>query len=235
MKTLRTVQTILVFSVHPDDAEFACGGALAEFGKRGKKVILCVITNGSKGTHWNRLSPKDIVPIRKREQRASAKTLGVKKVIFLGEEDGFLENTPKVRRALVKVIRRERPDIIISFDPASNSFDSFGRFHRDHRVGAEAVFDAVYPEAGCDAFYPGLEKQGYGPHTIKAMWFFASDSPNFWLNISSVKDKKIQALSRHKSQMANIGKMKKMVLRWASGQGRKKKMKYAEAFRVLTA
>jgi len=40
-------------------------------------------------------------------------------------------------------------------------------------MAAEAVFDAVYPAAANEAFFPEIKKQGYEPHQIKELWFFA--------------------------------------------------------------
>lgn len=224
------LKTFLVFSAHPDDLDFACSGTVAKLRKEGNKVVYCIISNGEKGTHKLKVSKKEIIRIREKEQKRSAKILGVKKVIFLNEKDGEVENTKALRRKLVRVIREIKPDIVLSSDPAVFAFDNFYRYHRDHRKAAEAVFDSLYPASGSEAFFPDLKKK---PHTIKEAWFFATDQPNFWIDISATIDKKIKALLSHQSQMTDQGKLKNMILSWAQAKGRRKKMRYAETFRKL--
>lgn len=164
---------------------------------------------------------------------ATASILGIKKVIFLGEEDSTLENTNAFRKKLVKIIREQKPDLIFCFDPANKTFDRAPLFHRDHRAAAEAVFDAVYPEAGCDVFHPDLMRKGCKPHTIEELWCFGTAAPNRWIDISSTLQNKIQAILQHKSQISNPRELIGKVRKWAATSGRKKHMKYAEQFRVI--
>lgn len=235
-KDRKNVKKILVVSAHPDDSDFGCGGTAALFARQGKEITLCAITNGNKGVCHSGLSIKEIVPVRKREQKASANILRIKKVIFLDVPDGELENTKAVRKKIVKVIREEKPDVVMSFDPGNKTFDNFYRFHRDHRVAAEAVFDAVYPEAGCDVFFPELVKKGFAPHTIKAMWCFSTDRPSFFVDISNTIDKKVEALQQHKSQIVRMEELSSRMRDHAKKTAKqsKKKMKYAEAFRIIS-
>lgn len=224
------LKKILVFSPHPDDSDFGVAGTIAKLAKEGYDITLCVITDGRRGVP---LSTKKAISIRSKEQLKAAKILGIKKVIFLKEEDGNLENTPKVREKLVRVIRQEKPDIIFSFDPANLEFDSFYRFHRDHRIVAEAVFDAVYPEAGSAQYYPYLIKQGLKPHPVREIWFFATHKPNKFIDISPTMNLKIKALAAHKSQVRNIKEVSTKIKMWAKKAGATKKMQYVECFRKI--
>lgn len=224
----------LIFSAHPDDSDFGCAGTTMKFTKEGKKVVLCVVTDGSKGVHHCGLSSRKVVPLREKEQRASARIQGIKRVIFLRAKDGDFENVKALRKKIVKVIREEKPDVVVSLDPGNKSFDSFYRFHRDHRICAETVFDAVYPEAGCDIFYPELAKTGHKPHTVKEMWMMGTDSPSLFVDISETIGKKIEALSQHKSQISDMKFLVVRIRERARDVGKKKKVKYAEEFRMLS-
>jgi LmbE family N-acetylglucosaminyl deacetylase len=228
---------VLVFSAHPDDLDFGCAGTVAKMTEEGKEVVYCIITDGSKGVqkkeHMN-MTGREVSAMRAREQKAAAKAVGVSKVLFLGEKDGELENTLNVREKIAKAIRIEKPDIVFVVDPSDCNFESFYRCHRDHRMGAEAVFDAIYPGAGSPAFYPKLGTRGITPHQIKGIWFYGTDKPNIFIDISKTIDKKIEALSRHESQFIDPKDMPKFIKERAKYAGKKRKMKYAEAFRSLT-
>ena len=231
---MKDFKKILVFSAHPDDLDFGCSGTVAKMTEEGKEVVYCIITNGEKGIQKVNKARGTMIAMRKIEQKEAAKVVGVHKLIFLGETDGDLENTKDVRRKIVKAIREVKPDIIFSFDPANLSFDSFYRFHRDHRMAAEAVFDAMYPAAGSSAFFPELEEAGFLPYQIQGAWFFSSASPNIFIDISKTIDRKIEALRRHEGQIGDMEEMEKRIRARARQEGKRKKMKYAEAFRSLT-
>ena len=229
---------ILVISPHPDDLDFACAGTVAKLTGEGHEVSYLIVTDGSKGTRGlpqsRSISEEELVRLREREQREAARVVGVSEVTFLGFRDGEVENTPALRRELVRMLRQIRPDIVFSFDPANLSFDSFYRFHRDHRVVAEAVFDAVYPAAHNKLFFPELLEQGYKPHRPREVWFFGTANPNRFVDITDTIDKKIEALACHSSQIPDIDEVSELVRARAEELGRRAGCKYAEAFRQVS-
>lgn len=231
------MKKFLVISPHPDDLDFACAGTVAQLAAEGNEVSYLIVSDGSKGTRGitegELISKEKLIQMRKEEQREAAGILGVDKVIFLGFEDGEIENTKELRRELVKIIRKRRPDIIFSFDPANLRFDSFHRSHRDHRMAAEAAFDAIYPATHNKLYFPELIHQGYEPHRIKEVWFFAAANPDKFVDITDTIDKKIAALSCHTSQIPNISEISELVKTWANELGREKGYQYAEAFRKV--
>lgn len=233
MENFPDFKKILVFSAHPDDLDFGCAGTVAKITNEGKEVVYCIITNGEKGTHRVKLSNGDMISMREKEQKAAAEAVGVSEVIFLGEIDGMLENTQEVRRKIVQTIRLEKPDLIISFDPANLEFNNFYRFHRDHRIAGEAVFDAVYPSSGSDAFFPELIDEGLMPHQIGGMIFFGSAKPDFFVDITDIINKKIESLKCHAGQIKDMEEMEKHIRERAREEGKKIGAEYAEGFRKL--
>lgn len=228
------MKKFLAISAHPDDVDFYCGGTLATLAEQGNRVEELIISNGSKGTHVVGFSGKSLGQIREKEQRAAAKILGIQEVHFLKEIDGEIENTKDLRRKLVAFIREIQPDIVMSFDPASlGEFEHFELSHRDHRQAGEAVFDALYPAVGNSAFFPELQKQGLGAHTIQEIWFFAASRPNKFVDISETLNLKKEALLCHKSQIRNTSNVKTLIRDNARTMGKKKGMKYAESFRTI--
>ena len=219
----------LVISPHPDDLDFGCGGTMAKLVKEDNMVEELIVSDGSKGSHKVGFGGKKLAAIREKEEKAAAKALGVKKVHFLREKDGELENTGVLRKKLVEAIRRIKPDVVLSSEPA-HSFENIYRSHQDHRVCAEAVFDAIYPAAGNASFFPELLKRGLKPHQIQELWFWAPMKANKVVDITTTLRQKIMALSCHKSQIADSKEMAKRIRERArKGKG----ARYVETFRVL--
>ncbi|MCP6719402.1 MAG: PIG-L family deacetylase, partial [Patescibacteria group bacterium] len=196
-------------------------------------IYYLIISDGSKGTRKIKSSRSKISQMREKEQRKAAKVLGVKNVFFLKFKDGEVENTKPLRKELVKMIRKIKPDIVFGFDPANLTFDNIYRFHRDHRMAAEAVFDSVFPAARNTSYFPELLKKGYQPHRVREIWFFATDKPNKFVDIEKTLKDKIKALSHHNSQILDVKEFTKRITSWAKETGRKKGYQYAESFRVI--
>lgn len=125
---------------HPDDLEYGAASAIAKWTAAGKDIRYVLMTSGEAGIAT--IEPKHCGPIRELEQKASAEVVGVTEVEFMGFPDGLLEPGIPLRRALAGVIRRHRPDIVIS----TNHRDSWGGQswnHVDHRVLGRSLLDAV--------------------------------------------------------------------------------------------
>ncbi len=105
--------SVLVVMAHPDDAEFSAGGTLARWTAAGSKVTYCVCTDGDKGTSDRDRDPREVAGQRIAEQRAAARVLGVEDVVFLGHPDGTLQPSLELRRDIVRVIRRVRPEAVL--------------------------------------------------------------------------------------------------------------------------
>src|ERR1700758_413091 len=95
---------------HPDDAEFSAGGTLARWTAAGARITYCLCTSGDKGTSDPGRDPREVAEQRVAEQRAAARVLGVEDLVFLGHPDGTLQASLELRRDIVRVIRRVRPE-----------------------------------------------------------------------------------------------------------------------------
>jgi LmbE family N-acetylglucosaminyl deacetylase len=235
--TTKKTKTYLAIAAHPDDIDFSCAGTIATLTAAGNRVVYCIITNGEKGTHAVKQTPDEMIAMREREQRESGAAVGVKEVMFLEQTDGDLEHTKEVRVLVTRAIRQIQPDVIISFDPGNQLFDNFGRFHRDHRLAAEIVFDAIYPAAGSDAYFCELEQENCPPHQIDEVWFYGTDRPNFYVDISKTIEQKLAALHAHASQIVDMKVLEKRIrdrARDTAKKSRKKTCRYAEALRRLS-
>jgi LmbE family N-acetylglucosaminyl deacetylase len=227
------MKKFLVISPHPDDSDFGCAGTVINLVQAGSEVEYLIVSDGSKGSHVVGFGGEKLAAMREQEQRAAAGIAGVQTVRFLREVDGEMENTQSLRKKLVAAIRQVKPDIVLSFDPSSLLFESVYRSHRDHRVIAEAVFDAVYPGVGNSSFFPELAEEGYAPHQVEELWFFATPRPNKWVDVSGVFETKLQALFAHTSQFEDKNDVEERLRNKANAEGKEKNMKYAECFRVV--
>ncbi len=224
---------VLVISAHPDDVDFGCAGTLARWAREGAEVFYTICTSGEKGTDDPTISNQALALRREKEQRAAARIVGAKEVTFLRKPDGELQYSFEFKGELVRVIRQYRPDILLTHDPANRTFDNQYIFHSDHRVVGEVVFDAAYPAALNRNFFPGHLAEGFSPHAVSELYFFAAAEPDTWVDIGSTIDLKIKALRCHASQMKDPKMIEEMVRSWFGSWGREKGYAYAERFRRM--
>jgi LmbE family N-acetylglucosaminyl deacetylase len=219
----------LVFTPHPDDAEFGTSGTVAKLTHDGKKVVYVVCTNGNKGTDDINMLPEELAKIREKEQLEAAKVLGVSDVIFLGHEDQALEDTPEFRKEIAMRIREYKPEVVITADPYRRYV-----WHRDHRIVGRVVLDAVFPYARDVWAYPDFMEKGLLPHKVKEVWLWAPEEENinFRSDITETFDLKVQALSCHKSQIKEPFKseMEKWLCKRAKDMAEGEDFKLAEGF-----
>jgi len=217
-------KTILCFAAHPDDLEYSCTGLLARLIPAGYEAVYVVATAGENGFKTDGVPSEERVRVRMEEQRAAARALGVEEVVFLGHRDGFLTYTEALREDLVRLIRQYEPELVLSFDPANRTFDNLNLFHRDHRVLAEAVFDACF--AAKNRFmYPGT------PHWVKKLYLFGTDRPDHFEDISDFIDRKLEILALHASQFADFSIVEDYIRNEHSK--RTNDYRHSEAYRVV--
>lgn len=216
---------LMVVAPHPDDSEFGVAGTVARLTREGKKVVYVICSNGDKGTSDRSIKPEELARIREQEQLAAAKVLGVSDVVFLRYPDQGLEDTTEFRKELVRVIRQYRPFAVVTADPYRKYM-----WHRDHRITGQVTLDAVFPYARDHLAYPELLDEGLEPHKVKEMWFWASDEPNYRLDITDTFDTKITALACHKSQFNVDAEMKARLRDWAKMNAEGEKFELGEAF-----
>ncbi len=223
---------VLGVNAHPDDLDFAAGGTLAKAVASGASIYYAVFTKGNKGNAGNpKLSMAELIGIRRREQLASAKALGIKKVFFFGHNDCELEANRKTKKELVRLIRALKPDVVVGLDP-SRYYSPKGGFinHADHRAAGEITVDAVWPLSRDALSMPGAGP----PHKVDYLFLATFDDANYFEDISKTIDIKIEALKFHRSQIPDLGHMSHWVRDLSKKFGKKsKKHKYAECFRAI--
>lgn len=181
---------ILVLPVHPDDAELGCAGVILKHNAAGKKSGIVDLTRGELGTRGS-------AEIRAQEAEAAGKILGLAVRDNLGLPDGFFQNTPEYQLKVVEVIRRYRPEIVIT--------NAYYDRHPDHGRASDLV------QASC--FLAGLRKietfdngQPQAAWRPKQLLHFIQDvyiKPDILVDISEYWEPKKASIMAYGSQFHN--------------------------------
>jgi LmbE family N-acetylglucosaminyl deacetylase len=196
-----TGKTVMVFTPHPDDDTFMCGGVMAILAKNKNKVIVVIYTNDNKGSYDLEMTRERLAVIRKAEEEAACQVLNIPKenIIWLGYEDGDLEyaDPRRLRGEAARLIKIHRPDAVFSIDPGS----TYMRWHKtDHRMAAFITKDA-FMAAEWHLYYPQdwlVEK--LKPYRVPVAYYYYTTEPNYKVDITDVMEVKIKASARHVSQ-----------------------------------
>ncbi len=220
---------------HPDDQDFTVAGTLAKWAKAGCEIISVIITSGDSGsndvTKGADYKP-ELVRLRETEQLAANETLGIQQTVFLRYPDGELEPSLALRKDLTRVIRQYKPDVVLTGNPEAWFYGSEYVNHPDHRAGAQAACEAVFPSAGTRLMFTDLLEAGYEPHNVKRLYIHGSENSDTWIDISETIDIKIEALKKHISQV-DTHEVDQWMRDWAKEEGKEKGLDFAEAYKVM--
>jgi LmbE family N-acetylglucosaminyl deacetylase len=220
-------ERVMVVFAHPDDAEVQCAGTMALWAEAGKKITYVVLTKGDKGTQDPSMGGDGLAQIRKDEQLKAASELGVEKVLFLQNTDGELEVTLERRRILSRMIREHQPEVLITHDPWMRY-----QLHPDHRAAGTLALDAVMSARDPLYFFEQI-REGLKPCRVRRVLLFASDQPDFWVDIGGTMEKKIKALGHHRTQVVQWPQWEEWMRKRAQDAGASHGLKYAEPFKRL--
>lgn len=165
-----STRCLLTVHAHPDDEASKGAGTVARYHSEGVRTVLVTCTGGEEGDILNPAMDRpeireNLAAVRRQELAEAARIIGYDEVVMLGYRDSGMPDTPansdprsfaaapldEAVAALVAVIRRERPQVIVTY-PKEQKFYP----HPDHlRVSeiSEIAFDAAgdperYPAAG---------------------------------------------------------------------------------------
>lgn len=224
-------ERVLVVGAHPDDAEFFAGGTLARLADQGARSTLVVCTDGARGGR----RPGDVAGLRREEQARAALALGIAEVVHLDHPDGGLVCDDGLRSALVRAIRRSRPELVLTHDPTT-LWQTLGARsflgHTDHRATGQATLDAIYPRAPNPNFFPEqLREEGLELWSPRELWLFDSALPDLRVEIGATLERKLEALGHHASQRAAGGGLVELARTFSLASGSPGRP--AEVFRAL--
>ncbi len=175
-------QRLLVCFAHPDDEAFPVGGALAAHAARGVQIRLITATLGEEGEirQEGAATRETLGSVRRVELARAVRILGLSDHIVLHYRDSGMAGTPPnehpqafvnapaevVIERLVEEIRRFRPQVVLTFDPAG----LYG--HPDHIAIYRHATEAFH-RASNSAAYPQHLINGVEPHTAQRLFYSA--------------------------------------------------------------
>ncbi|MEH0936209.1 PIG-L deacetylase family protein [Micromonospora psammae] len=193
----------LAVVAHPDDLEFGAAAAVARWTGQGREVVYCLVTSGEAGIDG--MTPDRARVVREEEQRASAAAVGVPTVDFLGLPDGLLEYGVPLRRAITEVIRRHRPDIVLTTNFRDTWDGEYALNQADHIAVGRATLDAardagnrwIFPEQLTD----GVERW----NGVREVWAAASPLARHGVDVTATFAAGLASLRAHDAYLRGLG------------------------------
>jgi LmbE family N-acetylglucosaminyl deacetylase len=207
------VSAFVLLLAHPDDETFFAGGTIAKCVAEGARVGLLCATRGERGATGGICSIEELPRVREAELRAAAGILGIHDVEFLPYEDQQLARAPMdaMRRSVVRILRRLRPDVVLTFDPDGSNQ------HTDHVAMSRFAMDGIaaaadprwYPEEGA----PHAVARVLWPCPVR-VWELGeiAQPPNepgidYRIDIRGYRNVKEAALRAHRTQWAGLSRL----------------------------
>lgn len=231
---LPSPERVLVVAAHPDDIEFGAGGTVARWVGGGTAVHYLLVTAGDKGSDDPHADPAALAKRRLAEQRAAAAELGVRSVEFLGEADGQVEPSLRLRELVTRAIRSFRPEIVMTHDPTVVFVNNEWVNHPDHRAVGEVTVDAVFPTARDPLNFPEHFAAGLEPWKVAELFLWSTNEANQIVDIGSTLDDKVASLAHHASQFRDFDGIARWVRERAEELGERTGYRAAEGFRRVT-
>jgi len=222
---------VLSIHAHPDDAEILAGGTLALLAGRGHHITIATMTPGDCGSAD--LGPDEIAAVRRAEASSAAALIGAD-YVCVELRDLAIFNDDASRRRVVEILRRTRPDLILTSSPSD--------YLCDHEATSRLVRDACFAAPA-----PNYQAAGESLTGIPHLYFMdpieGKDregdpvSPEFLIDVTPVFDRKRQMLACHASQREWLrhhhGTDDYLIQmeRWTHERGKLAGLQYAEGFR----
>jgi bacillithiol biosynthesis deacetylase BshB1 len=175
---------VLAIFAHPDDVELTVGGTLLKMKSLGYKTGALDVTEGEMGT-------RGTVEVRAQEAKEAARILKLDLRENLHLPDGHVWLTEETRTALVRVLRRLKPKLLLTHqadDP-----------HPDHNHITQLVREAARL-ASMRKYDFDFGQERINPPIVAHSIFSTRTVPSFIVDISGFVEQKTKAISAHKSQ-----------------------------------
>jgi len=218
---------ILAFGAHPDDIEILCAGTLAKYADQGHTIHLAIMCQGDCGSAT--LPPEEIAAIRLREAQASAQLIGAS-LHLIGFPDLRIHTADEDKDRIIEVIRRARPQVILTHDPNDYMIDH----QLTGRLTEECAFMATLPNIKTESPAHMENAVIYYMDTLAGVGF----EPSEYVEITEVFETKRRMLRCHISQTVWLKEhdavdIEDQMETQARFRGLQAGVRYAEAFRHL--
>jgi len=226
---------VLAIHAHPDDVEILAGGTAALLAGLGHAITIATFTAGDCGSA--ELGPEEIAAVRRGEAARSAARIGATHVCLEMRDLAVFNDDPS-RRLVVEVLRKTRPQLVLTASPVD--------YMCDHEAASALVRDACfgapagnYPTGAADPA-PALDAI---PHLYWMDPIGGVDreglavAPDFVVNVAETFARKRERLFDNASQRAWLRRHHGMddyleaMERWTRQRGRDAGFSHGEGFR----
>ena len=192
----------LAIVAHPDDLEYGASSAVARWTAQGKWVGYVMVTRGEAGI--DSIGPAEAGRLRSEEERASGRLVGVDSVDFLDHRDGVVEYGLDLRRDIARLIRRHRPEVLITLH-FGLTFSSGFLNMADHRAVGLAVLDGAR-DAGNRWIFPELLDEGLEPWDgVRMVGVSGSPLATHGVDVTACFHRGVASLAAHRVYLENLG------------------------------
>ncbi|HET7327538.1 MAG TPA: PIG-L deacetylase family protein [Nocardioidaceae bacterium] len=194
----------LAVVAHPDDMEFGAAAAVARWTTQGKHVAYCMVTSGEAGIDG--MDPARCAQVREAEQISSAGIVGVDEVEFLRLPDGVVEYGVALRAEIARVVRRHRPEIVIT-NNFRDTWDGARMLNMaDHIATGRATLDAVRDAGNRWVFRQQVEDEGLEPWGgVRQVWAAGSPSSQHGVDVTDSFTTGVESLTAHDAYINGLG------------------------------
>lgn len=187
---------VLAIAAHRDDVEQTCGGTILKMAQLGRRTGILDLTRGELGT-------RGTADDREREAAAAARILRVSWRHVLDIPDGRVENTWENRLKVARVVREQRPRVVI--------LPYWKGRHPDHYtasiLGYEACFLAGLAKLDVDLRARRSEDSAlspaFRPFKIIYATMYYDVRPTFVVDITEQFETRLESLMAYKSQFSD--------------------------------
>jgi LmbE family N-acetylglucosaminyl deacetylase len=223
---------IVSIHAHPDDAEILAGGTLSLLAQAGHEITIVTMTPGDCGS--GELGPDEIAAVRRGEAASAAALIGAEYHCAEFRDLSIFNDDPS-RRRVTEVLRKIRPDVVLTASPED--------YLCDHEATSQLVRDA------CFAASAPNYSSGIGKPLDRIPYLYFMDPiefldragrrivPHFMVNVESTMDSKKAMLSKHESQRSwlkrqhDVDDYVEKMEGWTRARGLDAGVAYGEGFR----
>ncbi len=220
---------ILVIGAHPDDDVLGCAGVIYKLQKKGAKIRILFIGEGSScrfnSADHSKLECKNAILDREKAAKRALDFINVKNITFLHNPCGRFDTVPLID--IGKSIELE----IADFCPDTIFTHSNVDANNDHRITFQATLQATRP----GALNHVAVLLSYEVPSSTEWRFINTFQPNYFVEITKEIDSKIMAVNAYSSEVKPFPfpRSPENIRALAVIRGSQSGVAYAEAFEII--
>ncbi|MBY0244779.1 MAG: bacillithiol biosynthesis deacetylase BshB1 [Sphingobacteriaceae bacterium] len=181
---------ILVFAVHPDDAELGCSGTIMKHIAQGKKVGIVDLTRGELGT-------RGTAETRDVEAEKSAQIMKLTVRENLSFRDGFFKNDEAHQLKIIETIRKYQPEIILC--------NALHDRHPDHGRAGDLINDSVFLSGlpKINTMFESKEQMAWRPRLLLQYIQDRYIKPDIIIDVTPFFEDKLKSIKAFETQFFN--------------------------------